>query len=139
MQGRASRTPLVQIRPTARYRPRTASPPAKDAGGRIELGETPEDCVVREIAEETGWKVTAGPILDSWMHHIAVADRDVFIVTYGCHPVAAAAPVLSDEHQAVDLFEEAGIVELAMPDGYKRSIADWFARAPDRGSTTSHT
>jgi len=108
-------------------------------GGRIELGETPEDCVVREIAEETGWKVTAGPILDSWMHHIAIADRDVFIVTYGCHLVTAAAPVRSDEHQAVGLFEEADIAGLTMPDGYKRSIANWFAQVPDHGSTTSHS
>jgi ADP-ribose pyrophosphatase YjhB (NUDIX family) len=28
-------------------------------GGRLEIGETPEQCVVREIAEETGWAVTA--------------------------------------------------------------------------------
>jgi 8-oxo-dGTP pyrophosphatase MutT (NUDIX family) len=103
-------------------------------GGRIELGETPEDCVVREIAEETGWKVTSGPILDSWMYHIAVAVRNVFIVTYGCHPIDPAAPILSDEHQAIRLFEEPDVAELTMPNGYKRSIANWFAQLRSTGS-----
>ncbi|MEU6701775.1 NUDIX domain-containing protein [Pseudonocardia sp. NPDC046786] len=27
-------------------------------GGRIEIGESPEECVAREIAEETCWRVT---------------------------------------------------------------------------------
>ena len=41
-------------------------------GGKLELGEDPADCVVREISEESGW--------------------------------------------------------LVMPEGYKRSVAAWFAR-----------
>src|SRR5690348_7969481 len=40
-------------------------------GGKLELGEDPADCVVREISEETGWKVTAGPLLDCWQYHIS--------------------------------------------------------------------
>jgi hypothetical protein len=32
--------------------------------GKLELGEDPADCVIREIGEEAGWKVTAGPLLD---------------------------------------------------------------------------
>ena len=39
-------------------------------GGKLELGEDPAECVVREIAEETGWQVTAGPMLDCWQYHI---------------------------------------------------------------------
>lgn len=39
-------------------------------GGRIEIGESPEDCVAREITEETQWKVTTGPILDTWIYYI---------------------------------------------------------------------
>ena len=34
-------------------------------GGKLELREDPADCVVREIREEAGWKVTAGPFLDA--------------------------------------------------------------------------
>jgi 8-oxo-dGTP pyrophosphatase MutT (NUDIX family) len=103
-------------------------------GGRIELGESPEQCVAREIHEETGWTVVTGPILDTWMYHITVARKDVFIVTYGCHPTDTAAPVLSHEHKEIGLFTEAEVPGLNMPAGYKRSIATWFAqlRSADR-------
>jgi 8-oxo-dGTP pyrophosphatase MutT (NUDIX family) len=53
-------------------------------GGKLELGEDPPECVVREISEETGWRVTAGPLLDCWQYHIREG-RDVVVVTYGCH------------------------------------------------------
>lgn len=97
-------------------------------GGRIELGETPEETVTREIAEETQWQVTAGPILDAWMYHINVAEKDIFIVTYGCYPNGDNEPVLSHEHKEVGLFAEQDVPGLTMPEGYKRSIASWFAR-----------
>jgi len=97
-------------------------------GGRIELGETPEQCVAREIAEETRWKVRTGPILDSWMYYIEVARKYVFIVTYGCLPDSDDEPVLSHEHKAIGLFTEQEVAALNMPDGYKRSVTSWFAK-----------
>jgi 8-oxo-dGTP pyrophosphatase MutT (NUDIX family) len=39
-------------------------------GGKLEVGEDPPGCVVREICEETRWRVTAGPLLDCWQYHI---------------------------------------------------------------------
>lgn len=94
-------------------------------GGRLEVGETPQECVAREIREETRWEVETGPILDTWLY--AVAGRHVFIVTYGCHPVGRTEPVLSREHKEVGLFTEAEAVTLNMPDGYKCSVAAWYA------------
>jgi len=35
-------------------------------GGRLEIDETPMQCVTRETTEETGRRVATGPILDSW-------------------------------------------------------------------------
>jgi 8-oxo-dGTP pyrophosphatase MutT (NUDIX family) len=96
-------------------------------GGKLELGEDPADCVVREIAEESGWEVTAGPLLDCWQYHISEG-RDVVIVTYGCHVNSGAPPVVSNEHKRGGLFTAAEVSGLRMPDGYKRSVATWFTR-----------
>jgi len=96
-------------------------------GGKLELGEDPPDCVVREIAEETGWEVTAGPLLDCWQYHIREGSN-VVIVTYGCHVLRTDPPVVSHEHKRAGLFAPGEVPGLVMPDGYKRSITAWFAR-----------
>jgi 8-oxo-dGTP pyrophosphatase MutT (NUDIX family) len=96
-------------------------------GGKLELGEEPADCVVREISEETGWKVTAGPLLDCWQYHISQG-RDVVIVTYGCPVISTDSPVVSHEHKRAGLFGPGEVPGLVMPEGYKRSVAAWFAR-----------
>ncbi|MFD6160594.1 NUDIX domain-containing protein [Nocardia sp. NPDC060256] len=97
-------------------------------GGRIEPNETPEECVAREITEETQWPVTTGPILDSWIYYISSVEKHVFIVTYGCYPDTDAEPILSHEHKEVGLFGADEVAGLNMPEGYKRSITTWFAQ-----------
>ena len=103
-------------------------------GGRIEVGETPEECVVREIREETRWEVTSGPLLDAWMYYIDAAEKNVFIVTYGCRIVSSGEPVLSSEHKEIALFDAHRIAELTMHDGYRRAIDHWL-RAESSAST----
>jgi 8-oxo-dGTP pyrophosphatase MutT (NUDIX family) len=95
-------------------------------GGKLDLGEDPLDCVAREISEEVGWQVTAGPLIDAWQYHIQPG-VDVLIITYGCFPGTDADPVPSTEHNDVGLFTEAEVVALRMPAGYKKSIAAWYA------------
>lgn len=68
-------------------------------GGKIEIGETPEGCLAREVEEETGWPVRVVEILDSWIYHITQVDRHVFIVTYGCRVDSHAPVVVSSETQ----------------------------------------
>ena len=96
-------------------------------GGKLERGEDPAGCVVREIDEETGWRVTPGPLLDCWQYHIREG-IDVVIVTYGCRVLSAVPPVVSNEHKRAGLFAPGELPELVMPDEYKRSITTWFAR-----------
>ena len=94
-------------------------------GGKLYRGETPADCVTREIEEEVGWKVTAGPLLDVWQYHIR-PEVDVLIVTYGCNANTAAEPVVSHEHKEAALFAEVDLPGLRMPEGYKSSISAWY-------------
>jgi ADP-ribose pyrophosphatase YjhB (NUDIX family) len=92
----------------------------KTADRTKDPAEDPADCVVREISEETGWKVTAGPLLDCWQYHIREG-RDVVVVTYGCHVIGTDPPVVSDEHKRAGLFDPGEVPGLVMPEGYKRS------------------
>ena len=83
-------------------------------GGKLELGEDPLACVVREISEEAGWQVTAGPVLDCWQYHISEG-QDVVIVTYGCHVASTTPPMISNEHKRAGLFTHGEVPDLTCP------------------------
>lgn len=102
-------------------------------GGKLELGEDPQECVIREISEETGWPVTPGPILDCWQYGID-ENCSVVIVTYGCHVVSNRPPVVSTAHKRASLVAPADVPRLNMPAEYKRCVADWFTRLGSAGS-----
>lgn len=94
-------------------------------GGKLELGEEPVETVVRELREELGLKIQAGPLLDSWVYHIAEG-VDVLILTYGCHATDFENLAVSHEHKALGKFAISQVPGLNMPVGYKRSIAAWY-------------
>jgi 8-oxo-dGTP pyrophosphatase MutT (NUDIX family) len=96
-------------------------------GGKLEVGEDPADCAVREISEESGWPVTAGPLLDCWQYEVR-SGVYVVIVTYGCYVLSSALPAVSHEHAETGLFDPGAVPGLVMPEGYKRSITAWFTR-----------
>jgi 8-oxo-dGTP pyrophosphatase MutT (NUDIX family) len=100
-------------------------------GGKLDLGEEPPACVAREIMEEVGWQVTLGPLLDAWQYHIRDG-VDVLVVTYGCRAGTDTDPVLSHEHREVGLFTEDEAAALPMPEGYKKSMAAWYAKLSTR-------
>ena len=96
-------------------------------GGRLEAGESPPVCVVREIREELAIDVAVDALLDSWLYEV-LPGREVLIVTYGCRYHGDGDVRMSDEHNAVGLFDIAEIDGLPMPEGYRRSIRDWHRR-----------
>ncbi|MFD8666242.1 NUDIX domain-containing protein [Streptomyces microflavus] len=110
-------------------------------GGRLEIGppegsspgdSSPEAAVERELREETGWEVEAGPVLDAWVYE-PLPGRQVLIVTFACVVLTPdREPVVSHEHSRVGLFAEEEVADLNMPAGYKRSIAVAYASTSRR-------
>jgi len=96
-------------------------------GGRLEVGETPEECVTREIEEECGLLVRAGPALRNWVLPV-LPERHVLVMAYGCYRESAgtAAPFPSEEHTAVQFVQVAELADLSLPAGYRVVIRDWL-------------
>lgn len=110
-------------------------------GGRLEIGpegpgaapadDSPGAALERELSEESGWTVKAGPLLDggTWIYE-PIPGRRVLIVTYGCTVLTPdRVPVLSHEHKEIGLFHQHELAGLTMPEGYKQSVAAWYAHA----------
>ena len=97
-------------------------------GGRIEVGETPEQALEREYEEEVAVKVEAARILDSYLFEV-LPGKHVFIVTYGCRLRGGFAPAISEEHSEFGLYAPAELARIDLPEGYARSIRSWSAHA----------
>lgn len=107
-------------------------------GGRLETAgdDSPEHALEREIREETGWEVRAGPLIEggTWIYE-PIPGRRVLIITYGCTVLTPQRePVLSHEHKRVGLFTGEQAARLVMPERYQASIAAWLRQAEPGGS-----
>jgi mutator protein MutT len=100
-------------------------------GGKLEVGESPERCVAREIDEELGLEVEPTSLVDAWVYDI-VPGTHVLVLTYGCVERSERSAVLSHEHTRFDWIALGEVAPLRMPDGYKTSIARWSARRGTR-------
>jgi len=98
-------------------------------GGKLEPGEDPATCVVREIKEEVGLSVAVDAILDSWVYNIC-GQVEVLIVTYRCRNLGPEDISVSHEHKEVALFYLEQLDSLPMPNGYRVSIKR--SRSEDR-------
>lgn len=96
-------------------------------GGKLELLESPEICLAREIEEELRLTIKPGVLLDSWNYTIAPGIH-VLILTYGCSETSEREPVLSHEHRQLRWFPLGAVDELRLPEGYKASIRSWATR-----------
>lgn len=94
-------------------------------GGRLEVGETPEECLAREVLEEVGIEVFVGPLLDAWVYEVLPNSR-VLILSYGCKVFDEhAEPVKSFEHSALGVFDLKEIEQLNMPPRYLNALRQW--------------
>lgn len=96
-------------------------------GGRLEVGESPEECVAREMREELNLRVDVGPLLDAWVYEPLPGSR-VLILTYGCVAESFNGLAYSAEHEAVGVFRGDELDGIALPPGYARSVRTWMDR-----------
>ena len=92
-------------------------------GGRIEIGESPRECLEREIREELDISVIAGQILDSYLFEV-IPGKHVFIETYACVLTSGFIPRISEEHQRIGVFRADDLPD-NLPIGYRSSISKW--------------
>jgi mutator protein MutT len=98
-------------------------------GGRLEQGETPEDCLRREVREEIGLEPVVESLVDARAFE-PVPGKEVFILVYRCRLLAPGTVVLSAEHRQAGWFSLAEMESLVLPTGYLGSIK----RALDSGT-----
>jgi len=107
--------------------------------GRMELGETPTACAVRETLEETGVQVEATELLGIYSdpgYIVAYDDhadpsrygeiRPEFEITLIGRPVAGV-PAVNDEADAVRWFHPDELMALDIHPGMRRQLADYLA------------
>jgi 8-oxo-dGTP diphosphatase len=79
-------------------------------GGTLEVGETLEAGVAREMLEETGLEVEVGPVIDVFDRILFDADRKVryhfVLVDYLCHPRGGTLAAASDVTDAVYVYPD---------------------------------
>jgi 8-oxo-dGTP pyrophosphatase MutT (NUDIX family) len=95
-------------------------------GGKLEIGESPERCVAREIDEELGLDVEPVVLVDAWVYDVAPGTQ-VLVLTYGCAERSERTTIVSPEHTRLAWIALDEIDGLHMPDGYKSSIVRWVA------------
>ena len=92
-------------------------------GGRVDGDDASQQATLRrECAEELGIDVTVGARIDTWVYE-PLPGRRIRIQTYGCTTADAVELIrLSGEHTAVTVAALPLADDLALPDGYRRSI-----------------
>ena len=80
-------------------------------GGTLELGETLEEGITREMREETGLEIEVGPVIEVFDRIILDPDRRVryhfVLVDYLCWPIGGDLQAGSDVEDAVLVEPEA--------------------------------
>lgn len=104
-------------------------------GGRMEIGESLSEAVVREVLEETGIQtrpIRVTGIYSSPRSVVAYEDGEVrqqFSVCFECEPTAGSIQ-RSDESLDVGFYNKQATRSMPMSDSIRRRIDDYLANDP---------
>lgn len=91
-------------------------------GGKLELNESIEKCLVREINEEIGLNTTVDRFVNAWIYHI-YKNVNVLILTFYCKLKSHQISTISSEHKEIKWFSYQEIMKLKnLPQGYKKAL-----------------
>jgi ADP-ribose pyrophosphatase YjhB (NUDIX family) len=107
-------------------------------GGAVDVGETLQACVIREMLEETGLEVEVGPVIEVFDRIMHDGEGRVqyhyVLVDYVCRPVGGTLTAASDVAD-VAWVEAGALVEFNLTDKAMMVIAQGISLAADAGWT----
>jgi 8-oxo-dGTP diphosphatase len=98
-------------------------------GGGLDHGETPEDAVVREFAEETGYRVTVDRLLEVASDHRTLANGTDFHGVYVLYAVKVhdgqPRAEVAGSTDGVDWVDRASLRNLPMLEAFRGILDRW--------------
>jgi mutator protein MutT len=93
-------------------------------GGKLQLGESIESALRREVMEELSVELASNQLLSASMHHFYPT---ILVLVYGCRIADTENMMVSSEHSEIKWFELDNLPIAEIPSPYIEPIKMWYA------------